>query len=177
MLAWTDPDERKPRGILFLIFPMRSQSVLVQMTGHSDFNEVLFENVHVPTENRLCEENRGWYVSATLMDFGRSDIGSLIRTHKSLVQFLERAKAVPAEQPQLAQVRLQFAERMVESEVSLLFSYRVMTMYPEGLVSNHETSMAKMFGLETNQRIGRTSVSLFGPHVLSYYSTLNASAT
>jgi alkylation response protein AidB-like acyl-CoA dehydrogenase len=184
MLARTDPDAPKHRGISFLIFPMTSPGVsvqpLVQMTGHSDFNEVFFEDVHVPAENRLGEENRGWYVGATLMDFERSGIGSSIGTHKALSELLERAKAVPAEQSQLvrnSQVRLQFADRVAEAEVSLLFSYRIMTMQAEGMVPNYEASMAKMFGSEMNQRIARTGMSLFGLHAGLYDAEVDARET
>ncbi len=175
MLARTDPDAPKHRGISFLMFPMATSGVtvspLTQMTGHSDFNEVFFEDVHVPAANRVGEENRGWYVGATLMDFERSGIGSSIGTHKRLRELLERAKAVPADRRALSrnrQVRLQFADRMVEAEVSLLFSYRIMTMQSQGLVPNYEASMAKMFGSEMNQRIARTNMSLFGLYGLVY---------
>ena len=175
MLARSDPDAPKHRGISFLMFPMTSPGVtvrpLTQMTGHSDFNEVFFEDVRVPVANRVGEEHRGWYVGATLMDFERSGIGSSIGTHKSLRELLARAKASPEGQTAMAQnsaVRLEFADRVVEAEVSLLFSYRIMTMQAEGLVPNYEASMAKMFGSEMNQRIARTGMKLFGLHSYLY---------
>ena len=168
MLARSDADAPKHRGISFLMFPMTDAGVtvrpLTQMTGHSDFNEVFFEDVRVPVANRVGEENRGWYVGATLMDFERSGIGSSIGTHKSLRELLERAKSLPEEQSQLDQgpVRLAFADRVIDAEVSLLFSYRLITLQAADLVPNYEASMAKMFGSEMNQRIARLHLKVYG---------------
>ena len=168
MLARTDPDAPKHRGISFLMFPMTNAGVtvqrLTQMTGHSDFNEVFFEDVRVPVANRVGEENRGWYVGATLMDFERSGIGSSIGTHKSLRELLARAKELPADQSQLDKdpVRLSFADRVIDAEVSLLFSYRLITLQAADLVPNYEASMAKMFGSEMNQRIAALHMKVYG---------------
>ena len=66
MLARPDADAPKHRGISMLMFPMESNGVsvrpLVNMADFKGFNEVFFEDVRVPMENRLGEENRGWYV-------------------------------------------------------------------------------------------------------------------
>ncbi len=169
MLARTDPDAPKHRGISFLMFPMDAPGVtvqpLTQMTGHSDFNEVFFEDVKVPATNRVGEENRGWYVGATLMDFERSGIGSSIGTHKGLLELLARAKQLPEGQSTLGRsdtTRLAFADSVIDAEVSLLFSYRLITMQAQSLVPNYEASMAKMFGSEMNQRIARVHMKVYG---------------
>ena len=47
---------------------------MIQMTGEHGFNQVLFEDVRVPARNRVGEENRGWYVATTTLDFERSGI-------------------------------------------------------------------------------------------------------
>ena len=47
---------------------------LINMGGEHGFNESFFEDVHVPVKNRIGEENRGWYVGATALDFERSGI-------------------------------------------------------------------------------------------------------
>ena len=51
---------------------------LMNMAGTPAFNEVFFDNVRVPTKNLLGEENRGWYVGTTTLDFERSSIGTSI---------------------------------------------------------------------------------------------------
>ncbi|CAI8016743.1 Acyl-CoA dehydrogenase AFT10-1 [Geodia barretti] len=44
------------------------------MGGRHEFNQVIFDNVRVPAQNIVGEENRGWYVAVTLLDFERSGI-------------------------------------------------------------------------------------------------------
>ena len=169
MLARTDPDAPKHRGISFFMFPMDSPGVtvrpLTQMTGQAEFNEVFFEDVRVPAANIMGEENRGWYVGATLMDFERSGIGSSVGTRRRMQRMLEGALELPEEQSTLQRnnpTRLAFADRYVEAEVSLLFSYRIVTMQNQGMVPNYEASMSKLFSSEMNQRIAATNLKLYG---------------
>ena len=179
MLARSDPDAPKHRGISFLMFPMDQQGVtvrpLTQMTGHADFNEVFFEDVRVPVANRVGEENRGWYVGATLMDYERSGIGSSIGTHKGLMQLLARVKELPEGQSTLDRVattRLAFADRVIDAQVSLLFSHRLITMQAQSLVPNYEASMSKMFSSEMNQRIAALHMKVFGLYGYVYNAQL-----
>jgi len=106
----------------------------------------------------------------TRPDFERSGIGTSIGTHKSLRELLERAKALPEGQSQLDEghVRLGFADRTIDAEVSLLFSYHLMSMQAANLMPNYEASMAKMFGSEMNQRIARLHMQVYGLYGLLY---------
>ena len=67
LLARTDPDAPKHKGITYFIMDMKSPGVetrpLINMAGGHEFNEVFFENVRVPKSNIIGEENRGWYVA------------------------------------------------------------------------------------------------------------------
>src|SRR5579884_585559 len=82
MLARTDPDAPKHRGISMLLLEMKTPGItirpLINMANDHGFNEVFFDNVRVPARNLVGELNRGWYVGATLLDFERSSIGSAI---------------------------------------------------------------------------------------------------
>ena len=81
-LVRTDPDAPKHKGISFLLIddikstPGLSVRPLVNMANRHHFNEVFFEDVRVPARNLIGEENRGWYVGMTLLDFERSGIGT-----------------------------------------------------------------------------------------------------
>ena len=87
MLARTDPDAPKHRGISYFLLDMKAPGVTVRplmtMAGSAIFNEVFFENVRVPARNRIGEENRGWYIGTTTLDFERSSIGSSVGIRKS----------------------------------------------------------------------------------------------
>ncbi|MDA0366278.1 MAG: acyl-CoA dehydrogenase family protein [Chloroflexi bacterium] len=171
MLARTDPDAPKHRGISLLMFPMTSPGVsvrpLINMADNAGFNEVFFEDVHVPVKNRVGEENRGWYVGMTLTDFERSGIGSAVGTQRQLERILRHAKERPSEQTVLDKNkswRLQMADRWVEADIARLFSYRNITIQARSMVPNHEASMSKLFTSELGQRIAATNLKLYGLH-------------
>ena len=66
---------------------------LDDMTGRAGFNEMFFENVRVPAANLVGEENRGWYVGTTTLDFERSGIqriGAIRRWFDDLVDVAAR---------------------------------------------------------------------------------------
>ncbi len=122
----------------------------------------------MPVSNRVGEENRGWYVGMTITDFECSGIGTSTGTHKSPGELLDRAKSLPAGQPQLGHVRTGFADHIIDAEVSRLFSYYLMSMQAHNFMANYETWMTKMFGSEMNQRIARLHMSLYDLYGLLY---------
>src|SRR3990170_2816113 len=78
LLARTDFDSPKHKGISCFIVDMRAPGISVQpltnMAEMHSFNEVFFDNVRVPKKDLLGELNRGWYVATTTLDFERSGI-------------------------------------------------------------------------------------------------------
>ncbi|MGE3960666.1 MAG: acyl-CoA dehydrogenase family protein [Dehalococcoidia bacterium] len=169
MLARTDPDAPKHRGISLLMFDLKTPGVsirpLINMADGHAFNEVFFEDVRVPMRNRLGEENRGWYVGMTLTDFERSGIGNAVGVQRILRGLLKQAQTLPAEQTQASKKtswRLAFADRWIEADIARLFSYLNMTLQLRNLIPNHEASMSKLYTTELNQRIAATTLKLFG---------------
>jgi alkylation response protein AidB-like acyl-CoA dehydrogenase len=168
MLARTDPDAPKHRGISMFLFDMKSPGVsvrpLINMGGSHGFNEVFFDNVRVPASQRVGEENRGWYVGATLLDFERSGIGNAVGVRKQLERLLnyvenERSKLTFDQRKSL---RLEFADRWVEAHVARWLSYRVISMQAAGQIPNHEASMTKLFMSEMQQRIAALALNMAG---------------
>ncbi len=169
MLARTDPEAPKHRGISFFMFPMQTPGITVRplttMAGTQTFNEVFFEDVRVPARNMVGEENRGWYVGMTLTDYERSGIGNAVGVQRRLRELLEAARVQPPEASPLArntQLRAALADRFIEAEVARLFSYRIMTMQAHELVPGYEASTAKLFLSELNQRIALVALRLYG---------------
>jgi len=168
MLARTDPDAPKHRGISMFLFDMKSPGVevrpLINMAGGHAFNEVFFDNVRVPASQRVGEENRGWYVGATLLDFERSGIGNAVGVRKQLERLLgqveqERDKLTFGQRHSL---RAEFADRWVEAHVARWLSYRVISMQAAGRIPNHEASMTKLFMSEMQQRIAALALHMAG---------------
>jgi len=78
LLARTDVEAPKHRGISYFLVDMKTPGVqvrpLVNLMNSHAFNEVFFDNVRVPRKNLVGDENRGWYVATTTLDFERSGI-------------------------------------------------------------------------------------------------------
>ncbi len=172
MLARTNPDAPKHRGITFFIVDMKSPGItvspLVQMTGSAGFNQVFFDNVRIPKENVVGEVDRGWYVNTTTLDFERSSIGSAVGTKNSVVDLARFAKESVKDGISMLErnplVRLELADRLVEAQTALVLSYRVAHLQNRGMVPNHEASMGKLFSSELSQRIARTHMKIVGLH-------------
>ncbi|GIW17049.1 acyl-CoA dehydrogenase family protein [Tepidiforma sp.] len=166
MLVRTDPDAPKHRGITYLLVDMKSPGITVRplttLAGTQTFNEVFFEDVRVPVKNRVGEENRGWYVGTTTLDFERSSIGSAVGIRKQLEGLMRQAKEGKEAKFRSDTVRREFADRWIEAEVAKMLSYRVVSMQAAGKIPNYEASMCKLFTSELSQRIANLSMHLYG---------------
>ncbi len=173
MLARTDPDAPKHRGITYLLMDMKSPGVTVRplinlADGHM-FNEVFFEDVRVPASNVLGEVNRGWYIGTTTLDFERSSIGNAVGQRQTLEYYMKfwkenQGKAFTASASNKS--RDEFTDRWIEAAAAKMLSYRVITIQAEGRVPNHEASIAKLFNTELSQRIARTAMKMTGTSAL-----------
>jgi alkylation response protein AidB-like acyl-CoA dehydrogenase len=130
------------------------------------FNETFFEDVRVPARNLVGEENRGWYVGMTLLDFERSGISGAISHRRNIKDLIEYAKTdegkAKSRLGEFATLRHEVADRHIETEVLFNFAFRIVSMQARGLVPNYEASMNKMYGSELAQRVGRTGTKVFG---------------
>jgi len=168
VLCRTDPDAPKHRGISFLLVDKHAPGVtvrpLIDMSGRHHFNETFFEDVRVPSTNRVGEENRGWYVGMTLLDFERSNITGAVASRRTLdklrnfLQTNEGQSRSPGYEPN----RRQIADRYIETDVMYNFSFRIISMQDNGLIPNYEASVSKLFNSEMSQRISLTGTRVFG---------------
>jgi alkylation response protein AidB-like acyl-CoA dehydrogenase len=176
MLARTDPEAPKHRGISFFLLDFNSPGItvqpLVQMAGTAGFNQVYFDNVRVPAKNVVGEVNRGWYVGTTTLDFERSGIGSAVGTRKTVESLIDYAKANAGTNRSTLDrnplARYELIDRYIEAHVAKMLSYRIVDMQNRGMIPNHEASMAKLFSTELSQRIARTSMKMIGLYGLDY---------
>ncbi len=168
MIARTEPDAPKHRGISFFLLDMKTPGItvrpLVNMANRHHFNEVFFEDVRVPASNMVGEANRGWYVATTTLDFERSGISRVVSGVRLLGELTSLASqpgpdgARPDEDPR---VRHKLAELQIEFTVGRWLAYRVAWMQSQGLVPNHEASMSKLYGTMINQRLAGM-INMFG---------------
>ncbi|MCA9830826.1 MAG: acyl-CoA dehydrogenase family protein [Dehalococcoidia bacterium] len=166
MVARTNPDLPKHRGISFLLVDMKSPGIRVQpivnIAGHHEFNQVYFDEVRVPVANRVGEENQGWYVAMTLLDFERSNVASIAANHRSLDDLAAWLRANRPGGTYSAVLRHRLADLYLANEVGRLLSYRTAWMQEAGKQVNAEASVIKVFATELGQRISNFGVNLQG---------------
>ena len=170
MMARTDPEAPKHKGISYFLLDMKSPGVevrpLTNLANQNMFNEVFFQDVRVPAKNIVGEVNRGWYVGTTTLDFERSSIGSAVGIRLQLDRLVKYAKEHEGDgisrTGRMSSIKTELADRYIEANVSRMMSYRVVTMQAKGLIPNHEASMTKLFASELSQRIARTGMKVLG---------------
>ena len=176
LLTRTDPDAPKHRGITYFILDMKSPGVevrpLYNLGNSHEFNEVFFNNVRIPKDNVIGEENRGWYSAVTTLDFERSSIGSATGMKQHVEELIEYARQHENDPTSTLRtnpmLKYELSDRMIETEVARMLSYRVASMQARGLIPNYEASSLKLFSTELNQRIARSAT-----HILGLYGQLN----
>src|SRR5690606_1488710 len=114
------------------------------------FAEVFFEDVRVPVANLVGEENRGWYVGATTLDFERSNLGRISSCRRDVHDLVALVRERPGRNEVVSHG---LADLAISAEVGRLLSYRVGAMQAAGKIPNYEASIAKLVGSELHQRI------------------------
>ncbi|MFQ5380335.1 MAG: acyl-CoA dehydrogenase family protein, partial [Dehalococcoidia bacterium] len=168
-LVRTDPTAPKHRGISFVLIedihaPGITVGPLVDLGGRHYFNEVFLEDVRVPAGNIVGEENRGWYVGMTLLDFERSNIAGAIAARRTIERLISTIRTNPDLRKRVngSAARTEIAQRYIETEVMYQFSLRVISVHNRGQVPNHEASVSKLFASELSQRLAQTSMQATG---------------
>lgn len=165
-LVRTDPEAPKHRGISFLLIddiknqPGLTIRPLINMANRHHFNEVFFEDVRVPARNLVGEENRGWYVGMTLLDFERSGIGTTASQKHTLEKLTQNLKE--GAEWRREKYRTKLADFVVANNVGRYLGLRVASMQSRGLVPNYESSVIKIYQSELGQKIYNFGVNLLG---------------
>ena len=164
LLARTDPDAPKHKGISFFLLDMKTPGITVQpmihMANRHHFNDVFFDNVRVPKEHLVGEENRGWYVGMTLLDFERSGIIGFAAQRRTLETMTSHLRGSP--QRVRGKYRLGLAELVIDNHVGRCLSYRIGDMQAKGQTPSHEGSAMKVFQSDLLQRMANFGVKMLG---------------
>lgn len=165
----TDPNAPKHKGISVFVLPLNTPGVeirpLISMDDDHSFNQIFFDNVRVPKSSMVGEQNQGWYVVASNLDFERSGIERIANNYKTYQQLEKfvRENGEPGKANGTSQIaRHKLAEMAIDYSVGRLLTYRVAWQQSEGVVPNYEASMSKMYGCEASQRIARHCEDILG---------------
>ncbi|MCH7578159.1 MAG: acyl-CoA dehydrogenase family protein [Chloroflexi bacterium] len=169
LLARTDPEATKHKGISYFLLDMKTPGVtvrpLIDMMDNHAFNEMFFDNVRVPKDCLLGEENRGWYMAATTLDFERSSIGGAVGGRRMVEELVAYARDTKRNGKRLSEevtVRVRLADAALEVEIGRMLSYRVASMQQRGLVPNYESSIAKLFNTDMQFRLAKAGLEIMG---------------
>jgi alkylation response protein AidB-like acyl-CoA dehydrogenase len=173
LLARTDPDAPKHKGITYFLLDMHSPGVMVrplkQLTGDAEFSEVFFENVRVPAENVLGGVNNGWQVGITTLMYERLALGFglQVRLKIALDALIDMAKrthknGAPAARDPL--VRQKLAQLWIDTEVFKYTGARAVTKLLKGEMPGPEASTGKIWWCEAHQRLQEVAMEIQGPY-------------
>jgi len=174
-LVRTDPTARAQAGISFLLIDMKSKGITVRpiitMDGAHEVNEVWFEDVRVPVENRVGEENKGWTYAKFLLGHERTNIAGVGASKRELA----RLKQIAAAQQKHGKPLLQdaaFAARIAQVEIELMAleitQLRVLSGDAAHKAPGPEASLLKIKGTEIQQVIAELMMQALGPYGLSF---------
>ena len=167
LLARTDTDVPKHKGLTFFILDMRLPGIRVQpikqISGHSEFNEVFLDGVVLSDSCRLGEVNQGWGVAMHALTAER--FKRLNTRMPSMLSVLDVAKGseidgVPA--LDCDDVRQYFASALANQCALEHFMSRMLTVLSEGGALGSEASILKLMSCQLNQDLSAYTMDLFG---------------
>ena len=173
LVARTDPDASKHRGLTYFALDMHTPGVEVrplrQITGEAEFNEVYLTEVRVPDADRLGGLGDGWRVSLTTLMNERVTIGGAVSGRESGP--IGDALRVWREHPERhdSVLRDRMAGAWIEAEVLRLTNARAAANRKAG-AAGPEGSVAKLAFAEVNKRIYELCADVLGPEALLYPS-------
>ena len=170
LAARTDPSAPKHRGISMFLVDLQTPGITVSpiwtMSGIRT-NEVYWEDVRVPADALVGEENRGWYYAAHALDFERVSIftvSGVRAVFDALMRWAREERPGGGRPIDDAHVSRTLADYKVQLEVLQMLAYRNLGMIKRGEHPNHEASEVKIFSTELMQRILHTGTKLLGPY-------------
>jgi alkylation response protein AidB-like acyl-CoA dehydrogenase len=172
-LVRTDPAAKKQSGISFLLIDMKTPGVTVRpiipLAGAHEVNEVWLEEVKVPVENLIGEENKGWTYAKFLLGHERTNIAGIGIAKRELA----RLKRIAAAEGKLAQPL--FAARVAQVEIDLMAleitNLRVLSTERENKAPGPEASILKIKGTEIQQAISELMMQAVGAYALPFRQT------
>ena len=173
LLARTDPDVPKHKGITYFLVDMKTPGFeirpLKQMTGSEHFSEVFLDEVRVPQENVLGDVNGGWACTLTTLANERGLIAGANRSSDSLALIELARKRGRSGDPTLRQ---QLIDCWIRQQIQRYLGYRLQTALSKGVPPGPETSVMKLFAAEYLRRLGNAAREMLGPEGMLVDDTL-----
>ena len=176
-LVRTSTEGKPQEGISFLLIDMNTPGIevrpIILLDGEHEVNEIFFDNVKVPVENLVGEENKGWTYAKYLLTHERTGTANIGNSNAAL----EKLKAIASDQKKGGRPLAEdpyFAARMarVEMELNALktTNLRILAQADAGAASGPESSMLKVKGTIVRLEINDLARRALGPYALPFSS-------
>ncbi len=169
-LVRTSSEGKPQTGISFLLIDMKSPGVKVRpiklLDGECEVNDVFFDNVEVPVENLIGEENKGWTYAKHLLSHERTNIADVNRAKRELERLKRIAKAEGVYDD------LRFRDQIALLEVDIvaleMLVLRVLSAEKSGRNALDIAGLLKIKGSEIQQRYTELMMLAAGPYAMPY---------
>ena len=177
VLARTDTKAKKQEGISFILCDMKTPGITVRpiqlIDGGKEVNEVFFDNVKVPYENLVGQENRGWDYAKFLLGNERTGIARVGISKERIRRLKELAKVeVSGGKPMIEDPRFRAKISQVEIELKALEMTQMRVVAAEGTRRDNKpdpaSSILKIKGSEIQQNITDLLIEAVGPFALPF---------
>ncbi len=177
LLARTDPDAPKHKGLTYFVVDMKAPGVdvrpLKQITGDAEFNEVFFTDVRIPDAWRLGPLGEGWAVATTTLmnervalsgagSSGGENVGG--GPVADLVRYAKKTGVWDAD----AVIRQRLVQAVIEGRIIRITNQRAAAQRKTGRQPGPEGSITKLFQAEYNQRLQNLAVDVMGAHGMAW---------
>ena len=176
-LVRTDPTAKKQEGISFLLIDMKSPGITVRpiitIDGGHEVNDVFLENVKVPVENRIFDENKGWTCAKFLLAHERSGIAGVARSKRGIERLREIARDVRSDDGGSLLADPDFQRKVAELEIDLAAleytELRTLAGESSGRGPGPEANLLKIKGTEVGQRLTDLTLEAAGHYGAPYF--------
>ncbi len=179
LLARTDPDLKRSRGLSIFVCPMNLPGIEVRPIIFLDnthiYNEVFFKDVRVHERDRIGPENDGWGLTRQTMNFERSGSSSYVAGKLTLERIVDYAKTTRRDGQLLSEdpiVRQKIAKLFIDYEGGHALARKIIWLQEQGGLAMAATmpSESKVFGSELNQRMAAFTTEIMGLYGQVYES-------
>jgi alkylation response protein AidB-like acyl-CoA dehydrogenase len=167
LLARTDQDAPKHKGITYFILDMEQDNVEVrplrQITGEAEFNEIFMEEAEIPDENVIGEVGGGWQVAITTLMFERAGLGAaaVMGLKRTMAALLDEIRERGLDDDPL--IRQRIAQLRIGIEAMRLGALRSLTQTMKSGIPGPEGSLSKWQWAEYNQALTELGNEVLGP--------------
>jgi len=175
-LVRTDNTAKKQEGISFLLIDMKTPGIKVSpiylLDDEPEVNEVHFDNVRVPVENLIGEENQGWTYAKVLLTHERTNIAQVPNSKLKLRKLRDLAGKTPDGFGGNLLNDQVFSRKLAEVEIQVLAlefaELRTLAAVSVGKAPGPESSILKIVGTEATQFIDELYMEVAGYHSLPH---------